>query len=355
MKFNCQPRARARCSFQPKNVLVTLGFLTASGILAIIGYQQYEAYQAEQQRLALEVQRLAHLDVEALDLPFILNQVDELGGDQIQLHWKELTAIAAVQTHNYPDQITDEQLRQIAHQFIDKETGVLTFEEVVTRQLQSVPEDPTLKEGLSRKELKTLRKEREQIIAENEQFETLATQYLEDLTYVGYTPEKLRPEAKEAQFIESIQTGAIENYHRYGILPSITIAQAILESNWGTSELATQGKNLFGVKVGSDWKGDTILMDTREYYDTWIQDHFRKYEEVADSILDHGKFLAENPRYEKAGVFKAKTYRAQAQALQDAGYSTDQDEEGNYVYAEKLGALIRQYNLQLLDHDVLHP
>lgn len=355
MKFNCQPRARVRCSFQPKKVLVTLGFLTASGILATIGYQQYEAYQAEQQRLALEAQRLAHLDVEALDLPFILNQVDELGGDQIQLHWKELTAIAAVQVNNYPDQITEDQLNQLADQFIGEQDEVLTFEDVVALHLKDIPADPTSMEGLSQKELKALIKEREQIIAENEQFETLATQYLDDLTYVGYTPEKLLPEAKEAQFIESIQAGAVENYHRYGILPSITIAQAILESNWGTSELATQGKNLFGVKVGSDWKGNTILMDTREYYDTWIQDHFRKYEDVADSILDHGKFLAENPRYEKAGVFKAKTYRAQAQALQDAGYSTDQDEEGNYVYAEKLGALIRQYNLQLLDHEVLHP
>ena len=356
MKFYFYPRSDRLSTLNPKRVGIVMGVLTVSSVMSWQGYQAYQAYEAEQIRLTQEAQRLAHIETEALDLPFILNKVDELGGSTIQLHWKELTAIAAVQVSNHTELITEEQLSLLATQFIDEKTStVQDFETVVALNLQEVPTDPESIEGLSRKERQTLRQERERIIEENEAFETLATQYLEDLTYIGYTPEKLRPEATEAQFIASIQAGAIENYHRYGILPSITIAQAILESNWGTSELATRGKNLFGVKVGYDWRGETILMDTREYHNTWIQDHFRKYEEVADSILDHGKFLVENPRYEKAGVFNQRTYRQQALALQEAGYSTDQDEEGNYVYADKLGALIRQYNLQLIDHEVLHP
>lgn len=340
----------------PKKVILVTTLALTSSLVGYTGYQHYQDYREEQRLIALENERLAHLNVESLDLAFILNKVDELGGKDHQLHWKELTAIAAVKTGNYTDQITEEQLVSLAEQFLVRESGtVADFETVLALNLQEVPEDPAGIEGLSRKEKSELIVKREQIINENERFKTLANQYLNDLTYVGYTPEKLLPEAKEAQFIESIQAGAVENYHEYGILPSITIAQAILESNWGTSELATKGNNLFGVKVGYDWKGQTITMDTREYYDTWIKDEFRKYENPADSILDHGKFLVDNPRYAEAGVFDHETYRQQALALQEAGYSTDQDEEGNYVYAEKLGALIRQYNLQLIDHDVLHP
>ena len=330
--------------------------LGLSGLL-IVGsllFTTYQSIQQQKQTLLNEQQRLAHLDVEKLELPFLINTVDEIGGADLQYHWKELVAIASVQTRNYPDQITEEQLTDVAKQFHGK-NGIQSFETVVKTQLQNVPEELSAEDGYKKKERREREKERQQIIQANTEFETLAHQYLEDLTYAGYTPEKLVPEAKETQFIEQVKPGAIENYQRYGILPSITIAQAILESNWGQSQLAQEGKNLFGVKVGYDWTGDVITLDTREFYDTWIQDDFRKYQDVTNSILDHGKFLVENPRYTEAGVFKRQTYRQQAQALQNAGYSTDQNEAGEYVYAEKLGALIRQYNLQLIDHEVLHP
>lgn len=330
---------------------LSLGVLSVGGSFAFVTYQEL---QQQKQALLDEQQRLAHLQTEALDLPFLINTIDELGGSEIQYHWKELVAIASVQTRNYPEEITQKQLTDLAEQFKANQQ-VLSFETVVKAQLQTVPQDLSTDEAYTKKERREREKERQQIIQDNTEFETLAHQYLEDLTYVGYTPEKLMPEAKEAQFIEQVKTGAVENYYQYGILPSITIAQAILESNWGQSQLAQEGKNLFGVKVGYDWTGDVITLDTREFYDTWIQDDFRKYQDVTDSILDHGKFLVENPRYTEAGVFKCQTYRQQAQALQNAGYSTDQNEAGEYVYAEKLGALIRQYNLQLIDHDVLHP
>lgn len=326
------------------------------GLVGAMGYQKYQELKELQRQQQQEAERLAHLDTESLNLSLIIDTVDDLGGMDRQLHWKEITAIAAAQTKNYPEQIDETLLTEIAQRFIiDEDPKVLDFQSVVESYLQPVPEDPTLMEGLSRKEVKALTQERNQILEANEQFKTHVTQYLEDLTYVGYKPERLLPDSDQMRFIHQIQEVAIENYHQYGILPSITIAQAILESSWGNSQLATEGNNLFGVKVGYHWTGETIAIETREFYDTYITDQFRKYDNPEQSIRDHAQFLVENPRYAQAGVFDQKTYRTQAQALENAGYSTDQDEQGNLVYADKLIEIISLYNLQLLDHEVLHP
>lgn len=264
---------------------------------------------------------LSHLNVNALDLPFIINEVDQLGDDEVQLNWKEIVAILGVTTQNKVQTITVKDLKEVSDWFwIEDE--LKTFDEVVEAQ-----------------SWKDSQKKR-------------AYRYLEDLTYVGYVPEKLKPEAPETQFIEQLIEPAKQNYFQSGILPSITIAQAILESNWGNSSLTQVANNLFGIKVGVGWEGDYHLSRTLEYHDIWIEDAFRKYDTWQASVDDHANFLLENPRYQKAGVFEAKTYRTQAQALQDAGYSTAQDEDGNFVYAQRLGELIRQYNLQLIDHEV---
>ncbi len=90
-------------------------------------------------------------------------------------------------------------------------------------------------------------------------------------------------------------------------------------------------------------------MTTSENYDDKIVAAFRSYSSIDESIKDHGKFLKENPRYEKSGLFSAKHYTSQAQALEDAGYSTKEDKYGNKIYADILINLIRRYNLQLID------
>ena len=152
---------------------------------------------------------------------------------------------------------------------------------------------------------------------------------------------------EQKAFISSLVPYAQENYAKYGVFPSITMAQAILESSWGKSGLATKGKNLFGVKADPSWTGKTIDMQTDEVVNgrtITIIASFRAYEKWGDSLLDHGKFLKENSRYTEAGVFKAKNYREQAYAIRLAGYATDPQ------YASLLCDLIEGCGLQMFDN-----
>ena len=110
--------------------------------------------------------------------------------------------------------------------------------------------------------------------------------------------------------------------------------------------------NLFGIKADSSWKGEYVTLETFEFYDTKIEDKFRVYSNKNQSLKDHAKFLVDNQRYKKYGVFEAKTYIEQAYALQNAGYSTAEDNSGQKRYAKDLIELIRQYNLQLIDSEI---
>ncbi|MBS4872732.1 MAG: glucosaminidase domain-containing protein [Peptoniphilus sp. oral taxon 375] len=136
------------------------------------------------------------------------------------------------------------------------------------------------------------------------------------------------------------------------ILPSVTMAQAILESNWGKSELAQYGKNLFGIKASNDWDGTIYKKKTREQKKTGeiytVVADFRKYNSWAESILDHDKFFTSTPWRQKnyARVLEAKNYKAQAQALQACGYATDLN------YGKKLIQLIERLGLQQYDKGV---
>lgn len=153
--------------------------------------------------------------------------------------------------------------------------------------------------------------------------------------------------ATEVQFISSVLPGALQNYKKYKIYPSVTIAQSILESGWGKSGLTKKANNLFGIKSSSSWKGESINMKTAEYTKSnskyYINANFRKYPTLADSILDHGKFLNENSRYAKHGVFTAENSSKQAFALQRAGYATSP------IYAVQLISLIEKYDLDRYD------
>lgn len=156
-------------------------------------------------------------------------------------------------------------------------------------------------------------------------------------------------DSDKMEFIKTISDGAISNYNKYGILPSITMAQAILESGWGSSELAVTHNNLFGIKADTRWNGAVATITTSENYNDSTIANFRKYENINESIEDHGKFLYENSRYAEYGLFNGKDYKAQAQALEDAGYSTVKNENGEPIYADKLIALIEKYNLMQYD------
>lgn len=150
----------------------------------------------------------------------------------------------------------------------------------------------------------------------------------------------------QQDFINQILPGALENYKKYKVYPSICMAQAILESGWGKSGLSTKANNLFGVKA-YNWNGPYVEMVTTEYklgfpYKTTAK--FRKYNSFSDSVIDHGKFLSENPRYANAGLFSSRDYTEQAYALRKAGYATDPN------YPSMLINLIRSYDLAKYDN-----
>ena len=144
-------------------------------------------------------------------------------------------------------------------------------------------------------------------------------------------------------FIEDIKDYAINDYATSNILPSLTIAQAILESGWGKSTLATKGKNLFGIKA-TNWRGEKITLPTAEYINgNWItvQADFRKYNTYGESIKDHSDLLQIN-RYTR--VRQARNYIEGAKALQDCGYATDTK------YATLLIQLVEENNLNKFDN-----
>ena len=155
------------------------------------------------------------------------------------------------------------------------------------------------------------------------------------------------PSESEKAFIEAMAPVAQESYKEHGVLPSITLAQGIIESAWGKSGLTVQGNNLFGIKADISWIGPVIEMNTQEFvngqYITVVA-RWRVYDRWEDSILDHGKFLKENIRYEQAGVFNAKNYKEQAEALLRAGYATDPN------YSNKLCSMIESYSLDQYDN-----
>lgn len=151
--------------------------------------------------------------------------------------------------------------------------------------------------------------------------------------------------SKQTEFIDLIKDAAIETQKTYGIFASIAIAQAILESGWGTSTLAQQYNNLFGIKALRDWNGPVANIDTKEWTGNGIvtvKQPFRIYNSYAESILDHAKFLKAE-WYIEAGVFTATNCKEQINAIVAGGYTSDPN------YIDKILKLIEKYNLKKYD------
>jgi flagellum-specific peptidoglycan hydrolase FlgJ len=141
------------------------------------------------------------------------------------------------------------------------------------------------------------------------------------------------------EFINSIKEGAVKGGKDYGIIPSLTIAQAILESGWGTSQLSKRAKNLFGIKAFSDWTGHRIALHTSEWYKGQMKivaADFRAYDSFNESIKDHNKLLSYS-RYRP--VRESTDYKEACQRTYECGYATDPR------YAEKLTSIIESYRL----------
>lgn len=149
------------------------------------------------------------------------------------------------------------------------------------------------------------------------------------------------------EFIDMIGQAAVKWYKAYKILPSLTIAQAILESNWGKSTLAQKAHNYFGMKAGEDYKRPVIELDTKEQTSAGktytVKGRFRKYRSVSDGIAGYYRFL-QYPRYKN---LKGVTdYKEACFLIRADGWATD------VKYTEKLLKLIKKYNLTRYDEEV---
>ncbi len=164
------------------------------------------------------------------------------------------------------------------------------------------------------------------------------------------------PEAASAKSTGNVQLDYVQRYkdiaiaemQRTGIPASIKLAQGILESGSGRSELAVNANNHFGIKCGNNWTGRTYSKkdDDRDASGNLIESCFRKYERPEESFFDHSEFIRDPRKAARYGFLfnlQPTDYRGWAYGLQQAGYATSQ------VYAERLINLIE--DLRLYEYD----
>jgi LysM repeat protein len=143
-------------------------------------------------------------------------------------------------------------------------------------------------------------------------------------------------------------TTAVAEMLRSGVPASITLAQGILESNAGLSELAQSANNHFGIKCGNDWKGKSVTKqdDDKDSNGKPVKSCFRQYDEIETCFYDHSEFLRDPRKYNRYGFLfnlPRTDYKAWARGLQTAGYATSP------TYAEKLINIIDRYELHQYD------
>ena len=140
------------------------------------------------------------------------------------------------------------------------------------------------------------------------------------------------------KYIEDYAAIAVEEMQHHKIPASITLAQGILESGSGKSQLASKSNNHFGIKCHSGWKGERVYHD-----DDTRGECFRKYQYVATSYKDHSAFLSKRKRYAFLFNYDSKDYKRWARGLKKAGYATDKK------YPNKLISIIETYKLNEFD------
>ncbi|MGB1042766.1 MAG: glucosaminidase domain-containing protein, partial [Tenacibaculum sp.] len=139
-------------------------------------------------------------------------------------------------------------------------------------------------------------------------------------------------------YIQKFAPIAVKKMHEHNIPASITLAQGVLESGSGRSDLARRSNNHFGIKCHKGWQGKSVTHDDDEKGEC-----FRKYKYPETSYEDHSQFLLTRKRY--ASLFKLghKNYKGWAYGLRKAGYATDKR------YPQKLIGIIKKYNLTQYD------
>lgn len=192
---------------------------------------------------------------------------------------------------------------------------------------------------LPRKVLAALEESRgESVEARGEQHSASIAAPIRKIPALGNTPQEL--------FIKAIAEAAVDSHERTGVPASVTLAQAILESYWGSSRLASEANNYFGIKAQTRQGTAGVV-----WFDAWEviggrnvmrREPFRAYTSPADSFVDHGRFFLENPRYSAAMAARGDA-RQFAREINRAGYATDP------AYAAKLIQLMDRYDLYRFD------
>ena len=151
--------------------------------------------------------------------------------------------------------------------------------------------------------------------------------------------------ATPKEFVTAVWPHAVEASEVTGLQPYLTVAHAALESGWGKSEpLRADGSpsyNLFGVKAGKRWTGDTVEASTTEYENGQAQtkvEKFRAYGSYREAFLDYANLLAASPRF--SSVLSSGNGTDFANSLQQSGYATDP------MYAAKLTRIIQGKTLR---------
>lgn len=150
-------------------------------------------------------------------------------------------------------------------------------------------------------------------------------------------------------YINAYKEVAISEMHRTGIPASIKLAQGLLESNWGRSELATVANNHFGIKCGSYWDGKTFYKedDDRNKRGDLIKSCFRSFDSPMESYMAHSNFLTDPKKTHRYGFlfgYHNTDYKSWAHGLKKSGYATDPK------YPQKLIDIIERYNLYEYDN-----
>lgn len=162
--------------------------------------------------------------------------------------------------------------------------------------------------------------------------------------------------ASASAYIDRYKDLAISEMKRTGVPASITLAQGMIESNYGNSTLARKANNHFGIKCHSDWTGPTI-----RHHDDRRNECFRKYSRPEDSFYDHSDFLTSGSRYSFLFDIPATDYKAWARGLKRAGYATNPDyanmlirkieENSLYIYDRESYASIRKADISREDEE----
>ncbi|MBX2933703.1 MAG: LysM peptidoglycan-binding domain-containing protein [Ferruginibacter sp.] len=145
------------------------------------------------------------------------------------------------------------------------------------------------------------------------------------------------------EYINQFKQTAMDEMKRSGVPAAITLAQGILESESGNSELVKKSNNHFGIKCKTTWTGDTVSHD-----DDANGECFRAYKNASDSYRDHSDFLRGNKRYADLFKLNQDDYAGWAKGLKKAGYAT------NPRYPDLLIKYVEQYNLQQYSLAVLN-